>query len=150
MQESLITAGKYADVRHRATRGARPPSASSARKAGKGKARPGSLLNIIVKQMAEQPGFDLSAWVEQELKEGRLLHEYLRREKAQTTARLRACARAFGGTRPNPKSDMKLLATVPARDYFRWLKRDPHFWEDDSNLKSLRRDNEEYRALIHV
>ncbi len=144
MQNTLTPAGKYTDVRSRATRGARPylRPARTARAA-----RPGSLLNILIRE-AEKPGFNLSEWVEQELKEGRFLYEYLRREKATTQARLRACARAFGGERPNPRSDMKLLATVPARDYFRWLKRDPHFWEDKSNLKSLRRDNEEYRALI--
>lgn len=76
-----------------------------------------------------------------ELREGGRLHEYIRREKALSTRRMRAVARQMHGRRQNAKSDLRLLAAIPAREFHRWRAVDKHFWEDDSNLRSLRRDN---------
>lgn len=84
------------------------------------------------------------------LREGGFYHEYLRREKALSEQRLREVARRKAGVRPNPKSELRLLAQVPAREFIRWKKVDKHFWMDDNNLRSLRRDNDTLRHLIHV
>lgn len=76
-----------------------------------------------------------------ELREGGVLHEYLRRERALTHERYRKVRAQFRDYRPNAKSDWKLLAAVPTRDFHRWQKTDPDFWRDDANLRALRRDN---------
>ena len=75
------------------------------------------------------------------LKEEGELFQYLRREKLRTRERQRAVARQMDGFQQNRKSDFKLLAAVPAREFFRWKGQDPHFWDDNKNLKSLKRDN---------
>ncbi len=69
------------------------------------------------------------------------LHEYLRVEKAMTERRWRRVRALYDRYRQNTRSDWKLLAAIPGRDFHRWQKVDPHFWQDDSNLRSLRRDN---------
>lgn len=33
-----------------------------------------------------------------------------------------------------------------ARTYFRWLKEDPHFWEDQSNVRKFEQDNPECKV----
>jgi hypothetical protein len=87
-------------------------------------------------------------WLWRELREGGRLHEYLAREKSTSGRRLRNVARRMDGFQQNNCSDLRLLAAVPAREYHRWKKEDQHFWEDDANLRSLRRDNTE--ACIYV
>lgn len=126
----VVAASKYADVRARVKQplAARGPTI------------------LVPKKNAPS----LPQEFERELREGGALQRYLARERHQTEARARRVAQRFNGRRPNPRSDMKLLATIPARDYFRWRKTDPYFWMDDANLRSLRRDNETYRELIHV
>lgn len=87
-------------------------------------------------------------WAERELRSGGLLHEYLRREKARTVDRQRAVSRSMVGRRPNARSDFELVARVPAREFFRWKREDPHFWDDDANLRSLKRDNPDLAPCI--
>ena len=76
-----------------------------------------------------------------EMREGGRLHRYLQRERHTSVKRLRRVARHMQNFRQNNKSDLRLLAAVPAREFFRWKQEDPDFWADDKNLKSLRRDN---------
>lgn len=89
-------------------------------------------------------------WVVSELREGRLLNEYLRREKAQMDALLRQTARTAHTLAANPKSDFKFLGAIPARLYHRWRNQDKDFWRDDANLRSLRRDNPDLAACIKI
>lgn len=91
-----------------------------------------------------------AAILDRAMRTGGFYHEYLRREKALSEQRLRSVAREKSGVRPNPKSEFRLLAQVPAREFIRWKKEDKHFWMDDNNLRSLRRDNDALRHLIHV
>ena len=128
----IVPATKYADVR--AGQPARRPVPFYINTRGRREARPRPLREFF----------------EQELREGRLLDTYLRAEKARTEQRLRAAARVNQFRKPNPKSEFQLLASVPARDYFRWKAVDPHFWLDNANLRSLRRDNDALRTCIHV
>ena len=81
------------------------------------------------------------AWLDKELKEGGYLNKYLEREKALTPARYRSLARRLAKFKQNNKSDFRVRAHVPARDFFRWRHTDPHFFDDNANLKSLKRNN---------
>ena len=100
---------------------------------------------ILVKG-PKQPTFE--EWFAKEIKEGGFLDEYLRREKALSEKRMRAVAMRTHGFKQNNKSDMRRIADVPAREYQRWLNVDPHFWDDNSNLKSWRRSNPDARVYI--
>jgi hypothetical protein len=101
----------------------------------------GAAFNIIARKARETKPEDFLQWWKQELKTGGELNEYLRREKAQTTARYRAVARKNAGFKQNNRSEIRKVAEVPLRDYFRWLREDPDFFRDDKNLRSLKRDN---------
>ena len=80
-------------------------------------------------------------WVEREFREGGYLRRYLHHEVHQMPHLLRQVARRQDGFRQNNRSEYRRLATLPARLYMRLKAMDPHFFEDDKNLKSLRRDN---------
>jgi hypothetical protein len=83
-----------------------------------------------------------------ELREGGRLHEYLRIERALTERRWRRLRARMGAVKQNPQSDWKLLAAVPRRDFHRWQQTDPDFWRDNSNLRSLRRDNPDLPIFV--
>ena len=83
-----------------------------------------------------------------EMREGGLLHNYIQRERARSKDRIRAVAERFWKRVQNTKSEHRLLAAVPAREFFRWQQEDPHFWEDDKNLKSLKRDNPDMAIFV--
>ncbi len=124
----LATASKYTDVRA----------------AGKP-----AVPNVIFKGKR----FDrlsVREFVERELKEGRLLQRYIEREKATSEKRIRAVAQKRFGARANSKSEHQWIASIPAREYFRWLAVDKDFWKDDANLRSLRRSNDDLRHCIKV
>lgn len=89
-------------------------------------------------------------WFERQCRTGGLIHQVLEHERHTQEQAIRRAARDHGSKRPNAKSDFKLVAQVPARLFQRWKKVDKHFWMDDNNLRSLRRDNDSLRPLIHV
>ncbi len=91
---------------------------------------------------------DFLAWWNRELRSGGELHEYMRVEKARTTERYRAVAKKNHGFKQNNKSDLRKVADIPLRDYFRWLREDPDFFSDNKNLKSLKRDNPDVCVYI--
>ena len=65
-------------------------------------------------------------------------------EKAQYMARQKAARGEFESTPlKNVEGLGQLTHVFDARTYFRWLEEDPHFWEDDGNVKSFARDNPE-------
>lgn len=84
-------------------------------------------------------------WLNRELKEGGWLYNYLRREKAMGPQRMRNVAVANKNFQQNMKSDLQLRCVLPARNFFRLRAMDPHFFEDDRNIKNLIRDNPEVR-----
>lgn len=135
----LTTASKYGDVRAEARKLKLELQPKAARKTGPG---------VFVPTMRGARDC-LMAWFWRELKDGGWLHSYLRREKGVKTGRdLRRVARLMHGFRQNNKSDFRRLAAIPARLYHRWKTEDEHFWEDDNNLRSLKRDNPD--AAIYV
>lgn len=139
-------------------RGPRPSPLPSPRGEGRdnngarGDTRP-PILNVNGKPARPSPGVTILApkagamqrwdeWMWKELRfDGGLLKEYLAMEKRQTEARLRAVAREMDGFEQNNQSDFRLKAAVPMREYLRWKREDPHFWDDDANLRSWKRDN---------
>jgi len=83
----------------------------------------------------------LGDWYWKEIKEGGFLFEYLASEKRHMPSRIRTIARVMDGFQQNNKSDFRRLAAVPARLYHRWKGEDENFFEDDNNLRALKRDN---------
>lgn len=131
----LQRAGKYQNVRGLST--ATPtPSAALA-----GVSPAGAAFNIIARRAKTMTPDDFLLWWRRELKTGGELNEYMRVEKARTPERYRGVAKKNVQFKQNNKSDIRKLADIPVRDYFRWLREDPDFWKDNKNLRSLKRDN---------
>lgn len=121
-----------------ASGGETPPPASISSKA----------FNIVTARAASMKPVDFMAWWSKELRTGGELANYCEREKHETPKRYRAVARKMDGFKQNNKSDIRRVADIPARDYFRWIKEDPDFFHDDKNLKSLRRDNPDVKVYL--
>jgi hypothetical protein len=122
----LLTAGKYSTVRQVQTPGPRPAPTRAPR--------------LFVPTISGARDC-LRDWYWRELKEGGFLDRYLKAEKARTPAMIRQVARLMAGFQQNNKSDFRRICTIPARLYHRWKAEDEHFFEDDGNLRSLKRDN---------
>ena len=87
-------------------------------------------------------------WKWKELREGGCLHRYLQIKRHQTRDRWEAVGKARAGFRQNPKSDLQLMASIPAYDYFRWLGLDRYFFRDPKNLRALKRDNDHVTSVF--
>lgn len=144
----IVTATKYC----RARGGGKTPSPQAAApRAGKsGPPKGGTLTapHLFVPKAGAMVGLEEYFW--RELREGGVLHEYLRREKGRTRERYRQVARATRDFKQNNKSDMRVKAQIPLRDFMRWRRIDPDFWRDDKNLRSLKRDNEDCGVRVYV
>ena len=142
----IVPATKYADVRKMAGARRSPDQRrTSALPRRRSVSSPGAPAVFVPKREAM---VSWPEWFWRELKEGGRLHEYIRREKATSKDRLRAVARRQDRWKQNFKSEHQLLAAIPAREYHRWKAVDPHFWEDDANLRSFRRDNPDAKVYI--
>jgi hypothetical protein len=107
----------------------------------------GKAPQILVPKAAELIRWD--EWMWKELRDGGYLQEYIRREKATSVQRQRACARKMQGVQPKRKeSELELKAAVPAREFFRWREVDPDFWADDGNLRLLKKDNPDLPIFV--
>lgn len=142
MDNVIVAATKYTDVRRSSSEGRRHAGIQGVLKQGKG---PGFKI-----RKSREARINFEEWFHREMKDGGMLRDHLKREKAATGKRWRKAAQHGSKFRQNNNSDFRKLATIPARDYYRWLKEDPDFWKDNNNLKSLRRDNDELRHCIHV
>lgn len=101
---------------------------------------------VLVRKHARQ--MKLREWLHKELKEGGVLHRYIERERAMTATRYRRVAQRLDGWKQNNNSELRAVAHIPAKDFFRWNATDPDFWKDNSNLRSLRRDNPDVRVYL--
>ncbi len=91
------------------------------------------------------PAFSaLMGWKEfatREMRSGGLIEQMLDWERRTSAARFRSVAKARKDYQHNPKSDTRLVASIPAPEFFRARQVDPKFWEDRQNLKNYKRDN---------
>lgn len=133
----LVAASKYSSARARVSRTTQPKARASKPTLAR------AAFDVLVPAAKAMNPTEFYAWYHKELKDGGGLAEYLRKEKALTPARYRQLARRMHGFQQNNKSDVRRVADIPLRDYFRWMKEDPDFFADDKNLKSLRRDNKD-------
>lgn len=76
-----------------------------------------------------------------EMRSGGIIAEMLDYERRTSAARFRAVAKARKDYQHNPKSDTRLVASIPVNEFFRARQVDPKFWEDRQNLKNYKRDN---------
>lgn len=144
----LVSATKYQDVRSAAaSRRSNGVGASRADRERPGAHVPSpgprrSSTPVAPAILVRQPkAGSLEEWMYRELREGGRIHEYLRAEKVLAEKRWRRIRRAMEGVRQNNRSDWRLIAAIPPRDFHRWQQTDPDFWRDDANLRSLRRSN---------
>lgn len=139
-EPSQIVAGtKYGDAWEQADR--RNPALTKPKPLVRtsGQREPTAPSNIFIPRLGkEMPMFE---WFWREIREGGYLRRYVEREKGTSGLRLRRIARRMDGFRQNNKSDMRLKAVIPGREFFRWRRKDEDFWSDDSNLRSFKRDN---------
>lgn len=143
----ITAASKYAPARSGGP--CHPAPASRAAVPGSGLAPGAAAFNILVQRKARELGPNsFQAWLHREMKSGGALHEMMRVEKARTAERYRAVARKVHPFQQNNKSELRRVADIPARDYFRWLKEDPDFFSDNKNLKSLKRDNPDVKVYL--
>lgn len=126
-------ASKYTNVREAATA---PPS---------GRAQiltPGQRAGAAAVYVPTARGSkDIIEWFWREMKDGGWLRRYLAREKHHTPAAIRQVARLMAGFQQNNKSEFRRVAAIPKKLFHRWKNEDEHFFDDDSNLRSLKRDN---------
>lgn len=101
---------------------------------------------ILIKKHRAMPS--IRQWVHKELKEGGRLQRYYEFKRRQTDAALRAVAIRTKDFRQNNKVDARVLAHVPLMTYLMMRKKDEHFWKDDSNLRSYRRDNADAKVYL--
>ena len=137
----IVEASKYADVR-----GAGRQQPRATHTSGRRSGSPSGAPAILVPKHEALVNWD--EWLWRELREGGYLHAYIAREKATSARRLRSVAKQMNGFRQNNQSEHRLLAAIPAREFHRWKKEDPHFWEDDANLRSFRRDNPDAQIFL--
>jgi len=145
----ITAASKYAAV---SGGGNCAPAATSSSRTARAASKPARAgfhaPAILVQRAKEMTPARFREWLARATAEGGELHEYVRREKARTTERYRAVARKVHGHQQNNKSELRRLADIPARDYFRWLREDPDFFNDNKNLKSLKRDNPDVKVYL--
>jgi len=91
---------------------------------------------------------DWEEWMWREMREGGYLKQYLARERHTSRKRIRRVAKAMHGFKQNNHSEHQLKAAVPMREFFRWKAEDNDFWRDDSNLRSLKRDNPDMAIFV--
>lgn len=137
----IVTAGKYTDVRATPSPRSYPPRGTA-----RGDARPTAPQLFLPTPKAR--ALNLREWFWRELKDGGELDTYLKRRRAGMKDKVRLAARLMHGFRQNNRSSFRRLASVPAELYHRWKNEDEHFWEDDNNLRSLKRDNDELPIYV--
>lgn len=102
---------------------------------------PGKFPHVLIKRLARVQS--LRDWWFKEAREGGYLERYIRQEKHQMPERVRAVARTFVDWKQPTKTDFQLRAAIPARLFHRLKAEDPHFFDDNTNLRKLKSDNPE-------
>lgn len=75
----------------------------------------------------------------------KLHKEYIAAEKAKYRRQAQKIFQRHKNRERRKGSEFDLEAVIPARTFFRWMQTDPHFWEDDANVKKFIKDNPEVK-----
>ena len=75
----------------------------------------------------------------------KLYANYIAAEKAKYRGDAQKIFSRYKNYQRRAGSELEQECVVPARTYFRWMQVDPHFWEDDANVKKFIKDNPEAR-----
>lgn len=106
----------------------------------------GHIPNILIRQDRRRQSYNdfiRNAW-----KDEGLFRRYCRMEKATTEQRIRQVGRQMQNWQQNNKSDLRLRASIPGREFFRLKAMDKYFFSDDANLRSLKRDNPNMHIVV--
>lgn len=98
-----------------------------------------SIPQILIKKDRQRQtwrDFIHKAW-----KDEGLFQRYCQMEKYKTELRIRAVGRHMQDFKQNNKSEWRLTSALPARDWFRMMKVDPHFQDCKRTMKRLKSDN---------
>jgi hypothetical protein len=135
----MVAGTKYGNAREQALQSGRsrePRPGGSERPAG-------PLLKVTNRHLV-----DVGEWFLRELREGGEMWLYFQRERERIRQQSLALKRRMRNWRQDPRADYEVLARIPFAAYYRWTQEDPHFFDDLSNLKRLKRDDE--TAVVFV
>lgn len=151
----LAEATKYTPVES-ARQAARPAPMPPAQRA----AVRNDLTHMFGLHTGQSRELSLTEWIAHEARSGGRVHLVFERRRQQINTIVRRAAvnhwHEQQATQHLPrakrKSDQEVreIFSVPPELYFQWQRVDPDFWSDVANLKSLRRDNDDLRQLIHT
>jgi len=144
----IAVAGKYSALPQAVKPAAAPSDAARANAAADqaDTARQAASPHIFIPKWRNLVGYQ--DWVWKEFREGGYLAKTFEFEKNTARHRIRAAARMRDGWRQNNKAEHRLLATVPAREYFRARAVDKDFWSCNRNLKNYKRDNPDVPIFV--
>ena len=83
------------------------------------------------------------ASVARAFRDPKLFTEYIAAEKSKYRGNAQKIFSRYRNHQRRPGAELDLAGVIPARTYFRWMQVDPHFWEDDGNVKRILKDNPE-------
>jgi|TARA_R100001082_G_scaffold111115_2_gene93457 hypothetical protein len=83
------------------------------------------------------------ASVARTLRDPELHKKYVAFEKIQNRRQSQKIFQKYKNRKQLKKSELWMEMVVPARLFYRWQQEDPHFWEDDNNVKRIIKDNPE-------
>jgi len=72
-----------------------------------------------------------------------MFKKYVDAEKHRYRRRAQDVFSRYKNYQHNKKAELRLEGVIDARTYMRWQEVDPHFWDDDANVKKFLKDNRE-------
>lgn len=81
--------------------------------------------------------------LERELQWGTFVQDYFQKEKHEYQKRIAPIIEKNKNFEQNNKSEFQKDMVIDSRVYMRWLREDPDFWKDATNVKKFKKDNPE-------
>tara|TARA_B110000014_G_C19568667_1_gene303038 strand:+ start:44 stop:364 length:321 start_codon:yes stop_codon:yes gene_type:complete len=72
-----------------------------------------------------------------------MFKSYVDAEKHKYRRKAGSIFQRYKNYQANKKAELRLEGVIDARTYMRWQAVDPHFWDDDANVKKFLKDNRE-------
>ena len=98
-----------------------------------------SIPQILIKQSRQRQTWN--DYLRKAFRDEGIFQRYLRAERYNTAKRIRAVGKDMAGWKQNNKSEWRMISAMPARDFMRLHKVDPHFIADKQNRRRLKADN---------